>query len=83
MLLLRNPKHKTAASYCREAVYHLFLPHSSEIQEAATGPIWISIGVPGTFTQIDDVPFYDPMEIWKIQFYRNAIKVGATNRIPK
>ena len=25
--------------------------------------------------QVDDVPFFDPFEIWKLQFYRNAIKV--------
>ena len=27
--------------------------------------------------EVDDVPFFDPYEIWKLQFYRNAIKVSS------
>ena len=30
-------------------------------------------------TEVDDVPFFDPFEIWKLQFYRNAIKAGGCN----
>ncbi|CAE8636257.1 unnamed protein product, partial [Polarella glacialis] len=25
--------------------------------------------------RVDDVPFFDPLEVWKLQFYRNAIKL--------
>jgi len=32
--------------------------------------------------RIDDVPFYDPIEIWKIQFYRNAIKMSPEASMP-
>ncbi|CAK9087574.1 Hydroxymethylglutaryl-CoA synthase 1 (HMG-CoA synthase 1) (3-hydroxy-3-methylglutaryl coenzyme A synthase 1) [Durusdinium trenchii] len=28
--------------------------------------------------RVDDVPFFDPLEIWKLQFYRNAIKVRTS-----
>lgn len=28
--------------------------------------------------EVDDVPFFDPLEIWKLQFYRNAIKVRTS-----
>lgn len=32
--------------------------------------------------RVDDVPFFDPFEIWKLQFYRNAIKVTPEESVP-
>jgi len=32
--------------------------------------------------RVDDVPFFDPYEIWKLQFYRNAIKVTPEESVP-
>ncbi|CAJ1360485.1 unnamed protein product [Effrenium voratum] len=32
--------------------------------------------------RVDDVPFFDPLEIWKLQFYRNSIKVTPAESAP-